>query len=65
MKLEAVWFKDNREVFQVDPVMNIVCNEDMKDISEVEVYDGHDWYSCESFSFDEEADSFTIRIKRE
>ena len=62
MMLEAVWFKDGKEVYWVDPVMNIVCEDDMKDISEIEVSSGKDWYSCEDIEGG--ADDFVIRIKR-
>lgn len=62
MMLEAVWFKDGKEVYWVDPVMNIVCEDDMKDVSEIEISDGKDWYSCEDIEGG--ADDFVIRIKR-
>ena len=63
MMLEAVWFKDGKEVYKVDPVENIVCDDDMKDISEIEIYNGYNWYSSENF--DEETDDFVIRIKKD
>lgn len=63
MFLEAIWFKDGKEVYKVAPVMNIVCDEDMKNVSEVEIEDGHKWYSCIENQFD--ADDFVIRIKRD
>lgn len=61
MKLEAVWFKDRNEVFKVSPVMNIVCENDMEDVSEIEVEDGKAWHSCKEDNF--EADNFEIRVK--
>ena len=62
MKLEAVWFKNKKEVYKVEPVMNIVCYDDMADILEIEVYDGENWHSCEEHGVD--ADDFVIRTKR-
>ena len=62
MFLEAVWLKDGKEVFKIDPVMNIVCYENMKDISDIEVSNGDYWYSCVDFNGD--ADDFIIRIKK-
>ena len=57
MTLEAVWFKNGKEVYKVDPVMNIVCDDSMKNFSDIEINNGYDWYSYES------ADNFVIRIK--
>ena len=62
MMLEAVWFKDGNEVFKVDPVMNIVCEDDMVGIQEIEINNGYDWYSFEDF--DGDADDFVIRVKK-
>ena len=64
MMLEAVWFKNGKEIYKVSPVMNIVCYEAMKDIKEIEVSDdASQWYSCEEDQFD--ADDFVIRIKED
>lgn len=63
MKLEAVWFKNGKEVYWVDPVMNIVCDDNMKDISEIEVDNGSNWYTYEDIDVD--ADDFVIRIKKD
>lgn len=60
MMLEAVWFKNGKEVYQVAPVMNIVCEDDMNNVNEIEINDGYEWISPESFGF--EADDFIIRI---
>lgn len=62
MVLEAVWFKDGKEVFCVSPVMNIVCYEDMKSVSDIEIEVDNRWYSCEENNF--EADNFIIRTKK-
>jgi hypothetical protein len=63
MMLEAVWFKDGKEVFKVSPVMVIVCDDDMKGIADIEIEDGYHWYTYDDF--DGEADDFVIRIKRD
>ena len=63
MMLEAVWFKNGKEIFRVYPVVNIVCDENMKNISEIEVNNDSYWYSSEEF--DIEADDFVIRIKKD
>lgn len=59
MMLEAVWFKNGKEVYKVSPVMNIVCYKKMRDFSYIEINDENDWYSCE------DADDFIIRIKKD
>ena len=63
MILEAVYFKDGKEIYRVDPVIDLICDDNMKDISEVEVYNGYDWFS--SKDCDETPDDFVIRIKKE
>lgn len=62
MMLEAVWFKNGKEIYKVSPVMNIVCEEDMDGIDEIEIEDGYKWYEYNDFEGD--ADDFVIRIKR-
>lgn len=61
MMLEAVWFKDSKEVYWVSPVLNIVCFDDMEDITRIEINNGRDWYTYEDI--DGGADDFVIRIK--
>lgn len=63
MKLEAVWFKDGKEVYKVSPVMNIVCDDNMAGISEIEIEDEDRWHEYTDFKGD--ADDFVIRIKRD
>lgn len=63
MMLEAVWFKDGKEVYKVSPVMCIVCDDDMENISKIEIEDGKKWH--EYNDFEGEADDFVIRIKKE
>lgn len=62
MMLEAVWFKNGKEVYKVSPVMNIVSYDDMKSVSDIEVEDGDRWHSCEENHF--VADDFIIRLKK-
>lgn len=63
MMLEAVWFKNGEEVFRISPVMNIVCDDSMNDVSDIEINDRHCWYSSEEYCLD--ADDFVIRIKKD
>lgn len=63
MMLEAVWLKNGKEVYKVSPVMNIVCDDDMKNISEIEIDNGSYWYTYEDV--DDDADDFVIRIKKD
>ncbi len=63
MKLEAVWLKNGKEVYKVNPVMNIVCDDEMKDVSEIEIEDGRRWHTYEDF--EGEADGFVIRVAKE
>ncbi len=63
MVLEAVWLKNGKEIYAVDPVTNLFCDDNMKDISEIEVYNGYHWYSIADF--DEKPDDLIIRIKKD
>lgn len=60
MCLEAVWFKNGKEVYKVSPVMNLLCEDNMVDISEIEVKDNDRWHEYKDVG---EADDFEIRIK--
>ena len=62
MKLEAVWLKNGKEIYHVFPVLNIVCDDDMEDISSIEIYNGSHWYSEKDC--DTDADDFVIRVKK-
>ena len=62
MVLEAVWLKKGKEVYKVSPVMNIVCYDDMSDVSEIEVEDDVCWHTYDDFKGD--ADDFIIRVKK-
>lgn len=63
MMLEAVWLKNGKEVYKVSPVMNIVCDDDMEDITEIEIEDGYKWHEYKDFEGD--ADDFIVRIKKD
>lgn len=63
MMLEAVWFKNGKEVYKVSPVMNIVCDDNMKGIHEIEIEDEDKWHEYSDFKG--EADDFVIRIKKD
>lgn len=61
MTLEAVWFKNGKEIDWVDPVMDIMPNDDIQDIGDIKVYNGYHWYSSEDCQ--EVPDDFVIRLK--
>lgn len=58
MRLEAIWLKEGKEIHKVDPVLNIVCDDEMKSIADIEVEDECFWHSYE------DADDFVIRVKK-
>jgi hypothetical protein len=62
MILEAVWFKNGKEIDWVDPVENVRYDQYVDDIFNIEVYNGHAWYSAEDCN--EVPDDFVISIKR-
>lgn len=59
MILEAVWFLNGEEVFTVEPVQDIICDDKITSIYDIEVYNGYHWYQYPT------ADDFVIRIKKE
>ena len=63
MRLEAIWLNKGKEVCRVSPVMNIVCDDFMTELSEIEINDGNDWHSCESLG--KIADDLVIRLKKD
>jgi hypothetical protein len=64
MMLEAVWLKNGKEVYNVSPVMNIVCYDNMKGIADIEVEDSdYRWHEYSDVIGG--ADDFVIRIKRD
>jgi hypothetical protein len=63
MMLEAVWFKNGKEIYKVSPVINIVCDKNMSGIEYIEVEDEDRWHEYSDFNGD--ADDFAIRIKKD
>ena len=63
MTLEAVWLKNGKEIAWVDPVIDVVCEENMNKMSDIEIYNGYYWYS--SADCPEKPDDFIIRIKKD
>lgn len=63
MMLEAVWFKNGKEVYKVSPVLNIVCEDDMKGVEDIEIENEYGW--CSHTDFEVEADDFMIRVKKD
>jgi hypothetical protein len=59
MTLEAVWFQNGEEVFLVEPVQDLICDDKITSICDIEVYNGYGWYQYPS------ADDFVIRVKKE
>ena len=63
MILEAVWFKDGKEIEWCDPVLSVdTCDLQEKGIAGIFVFNGYASYS--SKDCDVEPDDFVIRIKR-
>ena len=62
MTLEAVWFKDGKEIYWVDPVLDTRTT-DNDDPLGTEVYNGYYWYS--SADCGEAPDDFVIRVKKD
>jgi len=63
MILEAVWFKDGKEVAWVDPVSDV--SKDFNNIENIAVGNGDYFYSWEDFDIEGKPDDFVIRIKKE
>lgn len=63
MTLEAVWFKNGKEIYWIDPVIDILCEEDSENITDIKVANGYHWYSAADCG--EAPDDFVIRIKKE
>lgn len=62
MILEAVWFKNGKEVAWVDPILEVRCDDNTKNICDIKVYNGWAWYTNEDMGEDD-VDDFIIRIK--
>jgi hypothetical protein len=63
MMLEAIWYKDGKEIFRVDPVWEVSVEDDSSTLDPIKVHNGHYWYSAADC--DETPDDFVIRIKKE
>ena len=63
MTLEAVWLKNGKEIYWVDPVIDLICDENMHKTSDIEVYNGYVWYSAADCW--EAPDDFIIRVKKD
>ena len=63
MALEAVWFKNGKEIYWVDPVLDTRYGDSMDKIAAIEVYNGYYWYSAADCG--ESPDDFVIRIKKD
>ena len=63
MILEAVWFKDGKEIEWVDPVWEVCVEDDTDSLLPIKVFNGYYWYSAADC--DEVPDDFIIRIKKE
>ena len=61
MILEAVWFKNGKEIDWVDPVWEVSVDDDTDTLSPIKVFNGYAWYSAEDCN--EEPDDFVIRLK--
>lgn len=62
MTLEAVWFKNGKEIYWVDPVLDTRITDSLGPLN-IEVYNGYYWYSAADCW--EEPDDFVIRVKKE
>ena len=63
MLLEAVWFKNGKEIAQIDPVWQVKNVDDTSTLDTIMVNNGYYWYDLKDIT-DEEPDDFVIRIKR-
>lgn len=62
MIFEAVWFKNGKEIYWVDPVL-ATRDKDAAHPLGTEVYNGYHWYSAADCW--EKPDDFVIRVKKE
>ena len=63
MILEAVWFKNGKEIYWVDPVWDVENIDDARTLDTIRVSNGYYWYSAKDCF--EEPDDFIIRIKKD
>ena len=64
MMLKAIWLKDGKEVACVEHVQDIICYDEIHNISDIEVYNGSNWYSNKDFG-ENDADEFIIKLVKE
>jgi hypothetical protein len=64
MKLEAAWFKDNREIASVSPVWEVENLDDGSTLGTIRVHNGHNWYRWSDIT-EEEPDDFVVRVKKD
>ena len=63
MTLEAVWFKNGKEIYWVDLAWEVSNIDDTDDLHTIRVFNGYYWYS--SKDCDEEPDDFIVRVKKD
>ena len=64
MTLEAVWFKNGKEISWVDPVWEVENLDDGSTLGTIRVHNGRYWYRWNDIT-DEEPDDFVVRVKKE
>ena len=64
MILEAVWFKNGKEIAWVDPVWEVENLDDGITLGTIRVHNGRHWYRYSDLT-DIEPDDFVVRIKKE
>lgn len=64
MTLEAVWFKNGKEIAWVDPVWEVENLDDGCTLGTIRVHNGRYWYHYRDLT-DIEPDDFVVRIKKE
>lgn len=63
MILEAVWLKNGKEIYLVDPAWQVENNDDAGTLDTIRVFNGYYWYSAKDC--DEEPDDFIVRVKKD
>lgn len=64
MTLEAVWFKNGKEIYWVDPVWEVENLDDGSTLGTIRVHNGRNWYRWSDIT-DQEPDDFVVRVKKE
>ena len=63
MILEAVWLKNGKEIYWVDPVWAVENDDDASTLDTIRVFNGYYWYSAKDFF--EDPDDFIVRVKKD